>query len=276
MTSKAGGPPPALAAEEQLCSPCSKLTLRRYLAPMALRLLWDLPMHVKFDHGLEVSPTANCASCRILAKSLGLTSQTSSVLIPGVQFKELGNTQTFSGTSTSSFCMQADWPGATSRLAPFGIDAFRLGSCRSSYGRFVQPECADRQLVQSWLESCEKKHDECSIDVSNALFARTVAEYVIDVEEMTLKRVGGEQIRYLALSYVWGKIPSLQLRKHNLSMLTNANALRESYGELSNVVKDAMTFTRELWERYLWVDSLCICQDDSTMKEAQIASMNTV
>jgi hypothetical protein len=93
---------------------------------------------------------------------------------------------------------------------------------------------------------------------------------------MKLRKVGGEKLKYFALSYVWGRIPTIQLVKFILSQLSEPNSLRESFGELSNIVKDAISFTQELGERYLWADSLCICQDDIATKGMQNASMNII
>jgi hypothetical protein len=93
---------------------------------------------------------------------------------------------------------------------------------------------------------------------------------------MQLREVGTEKLRYLALSYVWGETKPLGLRKANLNQLTKPNSLRECFGELSNVVRDAMTFTQKLGERYLWIDTLCICQDNYASKKVQIDTMNIV
>ncbi|KAH7078937.1 hypothetical protein BKA63DRAFT_601182 [Paraphoma chrysanthemicola] len=49
----------------------------------------------------------------------------------------------------------------------------------------------------------------------------------------------------------------------NFSSLAKNNALQLHGKQLPNVVKDAMELVRLLGERYLWVDSLCIVQDDA-------------
>ncbi|KAL8648436.1 MAG: hypothetical protein Q9226_005992 [Calogaya cf. arnoldii] len=68
-----------------------------------------------------------------------------------------------------------------------------------------------------------------------------------------------QDIQYLALSYCWGGISNSRTLKENIS-------LREKHGlniaDLPAVIRDAITVTRRLDFKYLWVDALCICQDD--------------
>ena len=46
--------------------------------------------------------------------------------------------------------------------------------------------------------------------------------------------------------------------------------------ELPRTIKDAMSLTKSVGEQYLWVDSLCIIQDDPDDKEHQIAAMSHI
>lgn len=45
---------------------------------------------------------------------------------------------------------------------------------------------------------------------------------------------------------------------------------------LPRTIRDAMSLTTLVGERYLWVDSLCITQDDPTEMEVMIASMDKI
>ena len=47
-------------------------------------------------------------------------------------------------------------------------------------------------------------------------------------------------------------------------------------GTLPATIRDAIHFVRRLKERYLWVDSLCIIQDDVENKQRQIANMSNI
>jgi Heterokaryon incompatibility protein (HET) len=82
--------------------------------------------------------------------------------------------------------------------------------------------------------------------------------------------------RYLALSYVWGGIPQLLLTKANLEKLFRDRALETFEGDIPQVIKDAMQFVSAIGENLLWVDSLCIVQDDELLKHDLISGMASV
>lgn len=60
-------------------------------------------------------------------------------------------------------------------------------------------------------------------------------------------------------------------------MLTAANLLHLTSGfdasEISQTIRDAIWVTQKIGLRYLWVDALCIMQDDGQDKEREIARM---
>jgi hypothetical protein len=41
-------------------------------------------------------------------------------------------------------------------------------------------------------------------------------------------------------------------------------------------IQETITFVSELGERYLWIDSLCIVQDDETVKHGQVMNMEAI
>ncbi|KAH8893584.1 HET-domain-containing protein [Thozetella sp. PMI_491] len=82
--------------------------------------------------------------------------------------------------------------------------------------------------------------------------------------------------RYAALSYVWGKQPQkLLLKKATYDKLHKPGALSCTLADLPRTVRHAMIVCRDIGVRYLWVDALCIVQDDQT-KMDQINKMNRV
>jgi hypothetical protein len=66
---------------------------------------------------------------------------------------------------------------------------------------------------------------------------------------------------YTVLSYCWGSIPKLNPLR---TLKSNINSFMESIAvsSLPKTIRDAIDVTRELGIRYLWVDSICIIQDD--------------
>ncbi|KAM0797559.1 heterokaryon incompatibility, partial [Usnea florida] len=80
--------------------------------------------------------------------------------------------------------------------------------------------------------------------------------------------------RFLALSYVWGGCQKFQSTKQNQSFLGQRCSLRDV--GLPLTIRDAIDLVREIGERYLWVDSLCITQDDDDYKMGQIRLMDQI
>ena len=91
--------------------------------------------------------------------------------------------------------------------------------------------------------------------------------------KIRLYEAKGELAPYTTLSYIWGGPQPLTTTKDTLSthVLTGFN---ESDAPLT--IRDAIQTTRILGLRYLWVDALCIIQDDDDDKNREIAQMRDI
>jgi hypothetical protein len=78
---------------------------------------------------------------------------------------------------------------------------------------------------------------------------------------------------YAALSYVWGGIEQFQPVSDNYEDLTQTDALHKMKTNLLAVNNDALHVCQSLSLQYLWMDSLCIVQDNLSHKAEQIAHM---
>ncbi|KAI9663660.1 MAG: hypothetical protein M1821_007150 [Bathelium mastoideum] len=85
---------------------------------------------------------------------------------------------------------------------------------------------------------------------------------LVDVEQDCIVEASFD-VRYVALSYVWGGLDQLRNTISNDSLLSRPFSLRlpQYHKLLRNTIKDAISLVRQLGERYLWVDALCIIQD---------------
>lgn len=81
--------------------------------------------------------------------------------------------------------------------------------------------------------------------------------------------------RYIALSYVWGQTACLSLSTANRDGLMTKGSLHGNT-KVGRTILDAMSVCKSMGERYLWVDSLCIVQDDEVEKSNMIARMDDV
>lgn len=86
----------------------------------------------------------------------------------------------------------------------------------------------------------------------------------------------GCERRYAALSYCWG---TSEEAKHQLTTTCLNITQRErgiQYDELSPVLRDAVEIARILGIPFLWIDSLCILQDDISDWESQCPQMDNI
>lgn len=135
------------------------------------------------------------------------------------------------------------------------------------------PECVRTEtqwgLVKDWLTECTREHDICRCQY----FEQPVGMRLIDVQKERLVRAK-ENSRFVALSYVWGSNPnpnSLICTSQNVEDLEQDGGIRS--GRLPRTIDDAIRICKILGEDYLWVDRLCIIQDDSSQKHQQIEAM---
>ncbi|KAF4633901.1 hypothetical protein G7Y89_g4218 [Cudoniella acicularis] len=137
----------------------------------------------------------------------------------------------------------------------------------------------DAERLLRWPEFCNKHHaGSCHTlpERQNVTWAKYII--LIDVEDCCLVEVYRPET-YVALSYVWGKIPGvLETTKGNFDKLRVQGSLTEECNLrcLPKTVKDAITFTKMMRQRYLWVDRLCIIQDDLDLIQEQLSWMSSI
>ncbi|KAM0425321.1 hypothetical protein ACHAPT_009377 [Fusarium lateritium] len=83
-------------------------------------------------------------------------------------------------------------------------------------------------------------------------------------------------MEYVALSYVWGQTPMLKTTRASVSTLRQHYSLERLENQLPTTIIDSIKFVPLLEERYLWIDSLCIVQDDQVSAHQQIDQMAAV
>ncbi|KAH8594898.1 heterokaryon incompatibility protein-domain-containing protein [Bisporella sp. PMI_857] len=134
----------------------------------------------------------------------------------------------------------------------------------------------DFQQIKSWVELCERGHGRtCGKQAFASDIRKAVKLVLIDVVENRLVQADSS-FRYITLSYVWGGA------NKNVTMINNFNArcerggLDAAFSEFPAVIQDAWRVVLGLQERYLWIDSLCIKQNDDLDLAEQIPQMDRV
>lgn len=81
----------------------------------------------------------------------------------------------------------------------------------------------------------------------------------------------------MALSYVWGRTEVLKATAETLGTLQEVGVLgRSTCLKVPSVIRHAVALVSQLGERYLWVDSLCIPQDDPECLQRHIRHMASI
>jgi hypothetical protein len=117
----------------------------------------------------------------------------------------------------------------------------------------------DFDVLRAWRHQCHEFHGLCCNDRYSDGLSKYMDEiHLVDVVRGCLVTVSSAT-PYVALSYVWGKVPMLKTTKTNIDQLRREGALFDD--GVARTIRDAMHVVKRLDERYLWVDCLCIAQD---------------
>ncbi|KAH0558525.1 hypothetical protein GP486_004819 [Trichoglossum hirsutum] len=128
-------------------------------------------------------------------------------------------------------------------------------------------------LARRWINACVDDHEQCSSQNPNFTPTR-----LIDVGEigddllLYLHETPEVGVNYTAMSYCWGGNQPVKTIKSTFK----ENCRKIEFSSLPKTLQDAVTCTRNLEYRYLWVDSLCIIQDDPDDVAREIATMPSV
>jgi hypothetical protein len=133
--------------------------------------------------------------------------------------------------------------------------------------------------IKQWIATCTKEHASCKSLSSS----RPLPKRVLDVQGSLLRPKGvflyepksDEKGSYVALSHCWGDQTAKPLLKITRSTMESRRR-GIAWLELSKSFRDAIAITRKLGIRYLWIDSLCIIQDDREDWELEAMKMGSV
>lgn len=128
-----------------------------------------------------------------------------------------------------------------------------------------------------WLDNCNHTHESCNQTTSQEpswyptrlldLGGTENEIWRVKVIETAKERLKG---LYITLSHCWGAGVHLLLTKQN------RDGLLDELPSLPKTFAEAVSACRKLGIRYLWIDSLCIIQDDLDDWEREASLMHRV
>lgn len=136
------------------------------------------------------------------------------------------------------------------------------------------------EIILGWLDQCIHSHQRCQqpgeAHVEDDLWR-------LPARVLDLRPLGGTGTNYLqltegfcgpyvALSHCWGNTRHLVTEKNNIE----SHKKGIPFQDLPKTSQDAVVFTKDIGLRYLWIDSLCIIQDDINDWKNEAAKMADV
>jgi hypothetical protein len=150
--------------------------------------------------------------------------------------------------------------------------ALTAGELNTIGGRRV-PEHVDFNVCKRWVRDCSQDHSECAriedIDLPTRLLDLGSVNGTRDLKLAVTEDGKGQ---YAALSHTWGD------RKPPVTNLANFSDRLEllECDRMPQTFQDAICTVRALGFRYLWIDSLCIIQDDRGDWDRECPRMTSV
>lgn len=131
-------------------------------------------------------------------------------------------------------------------------------------------------LARHWLAVCFCDHVFCRVESSSFRPRLLIDVNTSDSDTVRLDDVTNhpeeQPWTYVALSYCWGGDQVGKTLTTNLADRLQRFSVREQ----DKTIGDAVKVTRQLGIQYLWVDALCIVQDDPLDKAREIGRMHEV
>ncbi|ESU17472.1 hypothetical protein FGSG_13822, partial [Fusarium graminearum PH-1] len=121
----------------------------------------------------------------------------------------------------------------------------------------TSPEAWD--MIRGWIGDCINNHEDCKAASEDRPFPTCVVAVGDDETEPHLFIPNSDDHgRYIALSHCWGDVMPLKTTKACFAEFCQSI----DFARFPRTFQDAIIVCRKLNIKYLWIDSLCIIQDD--------------
>lgn len=150
------------------------------------------------------------------------------------------------------------------------IQAFGTIRVKADISQSAWSESAQR-FARGCIETCNKDHEKCRF-TEPLLPTRVINVGNVGDERLRLETPESKTGHYTALSYCWGSDQPLKTTSANIKAMESGLFL----SDLPQTLADAVYVTRSLGIQYLWIDALCIIQDNVDDWEKESAKMSTI
>ncbi|KAH6999147.1 heterokaryon incompatibility protein-domain-containing protein [Ilyonectria sp. MPI-CAGE-AT-0026] len=277
----------ALNDSDPLCNICTEFAIdapqadyqksTETVPPVVLSQRWEelsayrpfFRHHDTFDE-LVASAGTGCALCRILADDFG--SRPCKFLATFEKRKSLW--WYFGRWEPHVFNIVQHRPYDPVKECVFDANGIEVGKPDRFY-RAIPRSSNSKDAFDTaryWLKNCVDSHTNCSRRTHNSLPTRViyVGEPPLYQEVPRLyAQTAGQFDSYVALSHCWGGNIPCKLTEAVLQKYQQALPM----SQLPQNFLDAISVTRQLGLRYIWIDALCIIQDSALDWQAEASKM---
>jgi len=115
-------------------------------------------------------------------------------------------------------------------------------------------------MTRRWINQCidDHKHQRLEAIPGSTILPARILHIVNNASQVVLQTPSDIDLEYTALSHCWGSLQPATLTSNTLERFKSG----VDTAELPQTFKDAILLSHTLGIHYLWIDSLCIVQDD--------------
>ncbi|KAJ9608996.1 hypothetical protein H2200_006767 [Cladophialophora chaetospira] len=209
--------------------------------------------------------TAEAQYCQLIPETLETGER---VLAAEYALRRVGLLRMITGENWREVCRQA-WEVEIETKEPFELLRDEKSVFHDKSGQTTSVG-----MIDEWIKTCEGTHGGGCQDIWRPGKVPQEWEiFLIDVQDRCLVKRAVGALRYYALSYVRGDSVIPATTKANVEQHMVKGAFSDPFPA---TIEDAIQLVQKLGERYLWVDSLCIIQDDLASKDSDIRRVDSI
>lgn len=248
-----------------LCEVCSKIDFSDDFSHLQGVKWQDInrdPLKYSFMTPAEMIIAAKtCQLCALVLENIGDLSE-----VGYIYRRLLSHTLEQAGSYETDYLVFSRSNEAQKEENPLSIGLFvpedsPLAKQNLVLGRQLNP-VENNPIILKWIDKCVRWHEKCShseSDDGDFKSPTRLLDLGVNGSSTIHLRNGHDYLgRYATLSHYWGKSPSTTTTRATLS--SRMNGFNTSI--LSRTMRDAVAITRSIGIQYLWIDALCIVQDD--------------
>ncbi|KAI1132420.1 heterokaryon incompatibility protein-domain-containing protein [Nemania abortiva] len=154
-----------------------------------------------------------------------------------------------------------------------GVSDEQSERCRAFHALKFHPventdSASSFEHLEGWMKDCSENHTCCSGD-DTVLPTRLLR---VTGDQIRVVNTEGKRGRYITLSHKWGLNEEFRLTQFNTDFMTDCIP----WDVIPKTYQESIEVTRRLGIEYIWIDSLCIVQDDTEDWRKEAGRMKSV